>query len=165
MTRYPKAYIEYLQHFHQTRDFFECHEVLEEYWKKHPDSPYKETWVGLIQAAVSQYHERRGNKRGARLMLQSALRNLRTKELNELGIDGEVFLERLGERLVRLERDKAYQDMDIPLKDAVLGEYVRPAIDSKDVSADIIHKHTRRDRSEVVAARAQAWLERRQRQD
>ena len=31
---YPEAYIEYLMYFHGNRDYFECHEVLEEYWKE-----------------------------------------------------------------------------------------------------------------------------------
>ncbi len=31
---YPNAYLDYLVYFHGHRDYFECHEVLEEYWKK-----------------------------------------------------------------------------------------------------------------------------------
>lgn len=31
---YPEAYIEYLAEFHGSRDYFECHELLEEHWKK-----------------------------------------------------------------------------------------------------------------------------------
>ncbi|WP_260405419.1 DUF309 domain-containing protein, partial [Paenibacillus sp. 598K] len=64
---YPDDYIQYLIEFHVTRDYFECHELLEEYWKEQPgDDPFYDTWVGLIQIAVSQYHHRRSNHRGAR---------------------------------------------------------------------------------------------------
>ena len=31
---YSQAYIDYLVHFHGDRDYFECHELLEEHWKK-----------------------------------------------------------------------------------------------------------------------------------
>lgn len=31
---YPPEYIEFLYHFHCDRDYFECHEILEELWKK-----------------------------------------------------------------------------------------------------------------------------------
>lgn len=165
MTCYPHAYIQFLQHFHQTRDFFECHEVLEEYWKEHPDSPYKETWVGLIQVAVSLYHQRRGNRKGAQKMMQSALRMLGADELNELGIDAPVFLQRLRSRLTELHQDEAYADLDIPIADSALLAYVSPSTRSEVVSLDIIHKHTRRDRSEVIAARKREWLRRRSRQD
>ena len=48
---YPEAYIDFLVHFHGDRDWFECHERLEEYWKEHPDDPKSDTWVGLIQVA------------------------------------------------------------------------------------------------------------------
>lgn len=31
---YPAEYLEYLVYFHADRDYFECHEILEEYWKE-----------------------------------------------------------------------------------------------------------------------------------
>ena len=43
---YPEAFISYLIEFHATRDYFECHELLEEYWKAHPGDPL----AGLVQA-------------------------------------------------------------------------------------------------------------------
>lgn len=52
---YPKAYIEYLVHFHSDRDYFECHEILEEHWKQ--DGRNK-GWLVLIQTAVAFYHYR-----------------------------------------------------------------------------------------------------------
>lgn len=33
---YPEAYVAFLHEFHTTRDYFECHEILEEYWKEDP---------------------------------------------------------------------------------------------------------------------------------
>ena len=43
MTQYPEAYTDYLCYFHGARDYFECHEVMEEYWKEHPNVlPYEE---------------------------------------------------------------------------------------------------------------------------
>lgn len=50
---YPKAYIDYLVYFHGLRDYFECHEVLEEHWKKDDKAERKKYWVGLIQIAVA----------------------------------------------------------------------------------------------------------------
>lgn len=67
---YPQAYIEYLLHFHATRDYFECHEVLEEHWKQTKEH----IWIGLIQLAVGMYHYRRGNIAGAKRMVTKAIR-------------------------------------------------------------------------------------------
>ncbi|PAD68333.1 hypothetical protein CHH83_14265, partial [Bacillus sp. 7586-K] len=33
---YDQEYIDFLVHFHCDRDYFECHEILEEHWKKDP---------------------------------------------------------------------------------------------------------------------------------
>ena len=58
---FPQKYIEYLVHFHGDRDYFECHEILEEYWKKIDNGNKESIWVGLIQLAVANYHHRRKN--------------------------------------------------------------------------------------------------------
>jgi predicted metal-dependent hydrolase len=29
---YPQAYVAYLAEFYGSRNFFECHEIMEEYW-------------------------------------------------------------------------------------------------------------------------------------
>ncbi|WP_218197281.1 DUF309 domain-containing protein, partial [Pseudomonas sp. 2995-1] len=58
---YPDAYIEYLIEFHGTRDYFECHEIMEEYWKKNKEKH----WHTLIQLAVAIYHERQHNYDGS----------------------------------------------------------------------------------------------------
>jgi len=162
MERYPKAYIEYLQHFHRTRDFFECHEVLEAYWKENPSSPYRLTWVGLIQVAVALYHERRGNLRGAQKMMSSAINLLNAEHLTQLGMDAEKFLQRLKNRIASLQNAKKveYQNIDIPLLDPALEEHVKPAAAKDAVDPYYINKHLLRDRTEVIEAR-QAELRRR----
>ena len=62
---YPTEYIQFLIHFHGDYDYFECHEILEEYWKTKPRGNRDHYLVGLIQIAVSLYHHRRSNWNGA----------------------------------------------------------------------------------------------------
>ena len=113
---YPKEYIDYLVYFHTDRDFFECHEILEEYWKKDKTSELNQAWVGLIQVAVGLYHHRRNNIRGARKMISSAIANLSIQDLTALGINGVKFHHMLKERLDLLANETApYTDMDIPI--------------------------------------------------
>lgn len=103
MTNYPSAYIDYLVYFHGDRDYFECHEVLEEYWKEHPGDPLSGIYVGLIQVAVALYHQRRGNRNGAVKMLKQAIRGLHNPLVEQLGINGEQLQARLKQRLEELE--------------------------------------------------------------
>ena len=85
---YPEAYIEFLMYFHGNRDYFECHEVLEEYWKEVDPGNRSSHWVGLIQVAVGFYHYRRGNLAGALRTFHKAIKNIESNhnELIRLGI-------------------------------------------------------------------------------
>ncbi|MEF3302944.1 DUF309 domain-containing protein [Paenibacillus sp. GYB003] len=161
---YPASYIEYLVQFHASRDFFECHEILEDYWKRHPDDPKSKTWVGLIQVAVSLYHQRRGNRAGALKMMAAALRNMDDAHLAELGVDAPAFRREAERRLAQLTDDAAapYADMDIPLADAELAAACMAECRSRGLvwkqptdpnDSFIRNKHTLRDRTDVIEAR------------
>jgi predicted metal-dependent hydrolase len=164
MQRYPEPYIEYLVYFHTDRDFFECHEVLEEYWKSVPDSPLRTAWHGLIQTAVGLYHHRRGNLAGARIMLESALVNLTVSHLQDLGFNSQKFIDIVRGRLKQLseEPERNYVDLNLPLADAELLQLCikHAAMAHKNwlaqsdmANLSLIHKHTLRDRSKVIQER------------
>lgn len=164
MEKYPEPYIEYLIYFHVERDFFECHEVLEEYWKSVPNSPLRQAWHGLIQIAVSQYHHRRGNIVGARKMLGSAIDNLNVAHIEELGLQVDAFSNTLGIRLSQLVHnpEKAYEDYNFPFADKELLLICQRHPLAADklwlsrsdlLNESLIHKHTLRDRSDVIEAR------------
>jgi predicted metal-dependent hydrolase len=168
---YPEEYVKFLAHFHGDRDYFECHELLEEYWKEHPQSPYRVTWVCLIQSAVGMYHYRRGNIAGAAKSLEGSLRRFRPEELSELGVDAEVWRERLEATVTALRNgDKDYRDIDVPITDERLLARGRYACESMGVpwgapsrmeEPELIHRHTLRDRSDVIEARRNALASRR----
>lgn len=163
MNHYPEAYIHYLCLFHAERDFFECHEVLEEYWKAHPASPFRQTWVGLIQIAVALYHERRGNVQGAVRSLTNALGNLTIASLNELGMDGARLMSMVKEREGGCAvGNRRYTDLNLPLLDQELIHLCRLRCKERGLvwqapsdltNEALIHKHKLRDRSAVIAAR------------
>jgi len=63
--------------------FFDAHEVLEDVWRTLPHtSAAKKHLQGLVQLAVAFHHESRGNLRGARSVLDRALRNLTGAEMS-----------------------------------------------------------------------------------
>ncbi|PWW05446.1 hypothetical protein DFQ01_1044 [Paenibacillus cellulosilyticus] len=166
---YPLSYISYLSEFHATRDYFECHELLEEYWKEHQGEPFTNTWHGLIQVAVGLYHHRRGNTAGAVKMWSSALIRLTTDKLEQLGLEGDVMLRELTLRRDALTLDASYPytDMELPIRDPLLREAClsfcvergwRWGTPSTEIDEAVIQRHLTRDRSEVIAARQQAVL-------
>lgn len=161
---YPDAFVEYLLHFHTDRDYFECHEILEEYWKNLPDEGKSSTWVGLIQIAVSLYHQRRGNFNGAQKMLASACDILKANPdtLRQLGLSPEELLARLEERKASLDRQQAYSSLDLPIADPALLAQCQQLSEERGLqfgspsdlgNAYICNKHTVRDRRDVIEKR------------
>ncbi|MBU8907881.1 DUF309 domain-containing protein [Desertibacillus haloalkaliphilus] len=159
---YPKAYIDYLVYFHGARDFFECHEVLEEHWKE--EGQKNDYWVGLIQVAVALYHQRRRNYRGANRMINRALMLLEQekKAIHSLGIDYHAFIEELQKRKQEISKEQSYTDMNIPLHDQALRDQCIQICNDRgnqwgqksQLDNDyLIHKHALRDRQDVIDER------------
>ncbi|MGP4060141.1 DUF309 domain-containing protein [Halobacillus sp. H74] len=123
---YPTVYIEYLAHFHGTRDYFECHEVLEEYWKEVDPKNRNSVWVLLIQIAVSMYHDRRGNQKGARILLNRCLHKFPENhiKLKNLGLDPEHLLDQLHKTDERLKKGESYTSWNFPIIDLQLRQEV-----------------------------------------
>ncbi|WP_168122690.1 DUF309 domain-containing protein [Paenibacillus sp. HB172176] len=166
MKHLPEAYLAFLIEFHGTRDYFECHELLEEYWKTLSVKDKDNIWVGLIQLAVGQYHERRGNARGAIKMYKGALSKLGEQQLASLGLDGQRLNLLLKERIRLVEAGESpFADLDLPLNDEALlaslqlkcaGKGLVWGAASEMDNAAIIHRHKLRDRSDVIEERDEA---------
>ncbi|MFJ8261362.1 DUF309 domain-containing protein [Rummeliibacillus sp. NPDC094406] len=69
-------FIQFLTYFNGNQDYFECHEVLEEYWKEVAPRDKKHPLTGWIQLATGLYHWRRENFKGAHTILNKAERTL-----------------------------------------------------------------------------------------
>lgn len=161
---YPKAYLDYLYHFHCDRDYFECHEVLEEYWKEKDAGEREIYWVGLIQIAVGLYHHRRGNFKGALRMLQNALRIIgkESAEINALGLDSGRLLKMLEDRIDGVTKQEPYESMNLPIADPDL--LLSCDVMAKETNlvwgtasdlfdSSLVNRHTLRDRSDVIEER------------
>ena len=98
---YDPLYVQFLYDFNHTRDYFECHESLEELWLEEAKDPL---YQGLLQVAVALYHHRNGNVSGAKKLMVSALDKLNRYPDQVLGIDlGKVRLDSI-QYLTRLQR-------------------------------------------------------------
>jgi hypothetical protein len=88
------------------REYFECHEVLEDLWRAER-GPLRDLYQGLIKAAVAFYHAERGNFTGAVRVLERGLPQLEPyrRSYRRLALDGFVAeLEGWLERFRKLER-------------------------------------------------------------
>lgn len=66
--------------------YFEAHELLEHAWKLGPETD-RDLWKGVIQVAVAGVHLQRGNRIGARRLLDRALDRLAGQPGVHRGID------------------------------------------------------------------------------
>jgi uncharacterized protein len=164
---YPDQYIQFLAHFNGDRDYFECHELLEEYWKESNDRKKDSIWVGFIQLAVSRYHHRRGNYIGAKRTLEKAITILSLQECKPdlLGLDANILFPLLSKLINQIDRQLSYQSIDLPITDPILLEASVKACKNKgfvwgqesDLQDDlIVHKHKLRDRSIIIKERMEA---------
>jgi hypothetical protein len=86
--------------------FFECHEYLEDLWRRAPGCD-KGFYQGIIHVAAAFYHYEKDNLHGARVKLASGIEKLRALPPLSHGI-------RLDRWLKRLARWKTRVDAGIP---------------------------------------------------
>jgi predicted metal-dependent hydrolase len=157
-----------LIHFHATRDYFECHELLEEYWKS--TGMEEEIWVALIQVAVGVYHARRGNRKGAIKMWQSAIQKLRHVTTIKTGLSLEELHDAVIHWTARAESNGEFEDPMLPFVDVEFEQDLMQTAKEKgyqwgspsnSLDKSLIHRHTLRDRTAVIAAREALLLSKR----
>lgn len=164
---YPNAFVQYLVHFHGDRDYFECHEILEEYWKYADKGNKNSIWVAFIQVAVSAYHHRRTNFPGARKSLEKALSIFHNQQpsINVLGLDPKALITLLQKQLLMIEKMEQYTSFNLPISDtSLLKECENKCMElgfvwksSSDLSNEaLIQRHIFRDRTHVIKEREQA---------
>lgn len=167
---FPQEYIHYLVHFHGDRDYFECHEILEDYWKKVDNRNKESIWVGFIQLAVANYHHRRGNFNGASRTMQKALHifSINKKELSKLGIEFSPLYKQMNEQLSNIENKREYRSVTLPLYSKSLIEQCKErstelnttwCSESNMNDLQLVHRHINRDRTDVIDERKKALEE------
>lgn len=161
---FPEAYIQYLVHFHGDRDYFECHEILEEHWKQVDSKNRDSVWVGLIQLAVSLYHYRRKNLVGGIRLLKKALSNLSDNKLalTTLKIEANDLLTQINLLQTKMKNNEVYESINIKLMDEELLGICRKRCEEMGVhwgsqedlkNNTLIHRHMLRDRTSIEVER------------
>jgi uncharacterized protein len=164
---YPSEYKEFLIHFHGTRDYFECHEILEEYWL---EQNREIQWLALIQLAVAVYHERQENYAGSVKLYRRVLGHLQSEKtrFERLSIDVPRLNDQIEERLFLIKNRMPYYPMNLPVTDEKLLDECRETAENRRIvwntddrraGKELVYRHRLRDRTEVIQARKTSLLE------
>ncbi|ATP39586.1 hypothetical protein CSE16_05700 [Solibacillus sp. R5-41] len=150
-------FVDYCSYFNGNEDYFECHEVLEEYWKEIAPGEKHHPLVGYVQLATGLYHWRRGNLLGANRILQKALTIFEKNDSHLFYeyINREDLLEQMHISLQRIHEAQHFVAFKLPIVKDTLQLLVSQKITSlPPLSAHfIMNKHMLRDRSDILAAR------------
>jgi len=154
-------FLKFIVYFNENQDYFECHEVLEEYWKSIPNQTKSHPLTAYILLSTGLYHYRRDNKIGAQRTLRKAYLKIATMnvdfpeyiegiDFNLLCRDIKIMLNNLDNdipfhtfiiHIISKELELLAKDMKRELKLLPMG------------SDDVIHKHMLRDRTDILKLR------------
>ena len=154
--QYHTLLIDYCAYFNGNEDYFECHEVLEEYWKTIAPGDKDHPLVGLIQLATGLYHWRRQNGIGANRILQKALANFKFNQGSVFykGFTYENLLNQTKLAIERTQANETFLAFQLPIT-SDLQSLVTARINTLPIldSDYLLHKHMLRDRSHILAER------------
>lgn len=150
-------FIDYCAYFNGNNDYFECHEVLEEYWKEIAPKEKLHPLVGYVQLATGMYHWRRSNVTGAARIIEKAILNFelnRNSEFFEF-IDLKQLLLIMKNQHRKIQENEPFIHFQLPITDRQLQELVQQRIKTIPLmdSHFIFNKHMLRDRTEILEAR------------
>ncbi|WP_339264079.1 DUF309 domain-containing protein [Solibacillus sp. FSL W7-1472] len=150
-------FIDYCAYFNGNNDYFECHEVLEEYWKEFAPKEKLHPLVGYVQLATGMYHWRRSNVTGAARIIEKAILNFelnRNSEFFEF-IDLKQLLLIMKNQHRKIQENESFKHFKLPITDRQLQELVQQRIKTIPLmdSHFIFNKHMLRDRTEILEAR------------
>ncbi|MEO4053277.1 DUF309 domain-containing protein [Solibacillus sp. CAU 1738] len=150
-------FVDYCTYFNGNQDYFECHEVLEEYWKIEAPGNKEHALVGFVQLATAMYHWRRGNEQGAYRVLNKSLTLLKKNAKSPFFdyLDMQALYEDIELAIQNIHSGQTFISFKIQITNAHLLEVVTQKI--KDLTphdlAYLIDKHKLRDRSAIIAER------------
>jgi len=158
---YNPLFVKFIVYFNENQDFFECHEVLEEYWKLFPDKTKEHPLVGYILLATAMYHWRRGNTIGAGRSIKKAISRL-TIIKNDLpsfaeGIDIDSLINNSEIASKQILQEQPFSSFPIKVtssKIEALIKMIQPKMELLPFeSKAVIHKHMLRDRTDILRER------------
>lgn len=149
-------FTQFITYFNEHEDYFECHEVLEEYWKEIAPKDKTHPLTAWILLATGMYHWRRGNFSGAKRSLSKSIDRIRMNEKSVFfeGVHLQEVMKNIQHALEFANMEKSFEAFKIQIVSQKLKDVIdtQPAL--VPLTGDhLIHKHMLRDRSEILKAR------------
>lgn len=149
-------FVQFLKEFNDTHDYFECHELLEDYWKEVSPATKNHPLTALILLSTSMYHWRRGNMTGAIKTMKGSIERLKETlpSCYYETINYDKLMQDATHSINLMKEKNPFQQFTIELINEQLQQLV-DAIESPS-SNDLhflTHKHMLRDRSEILKER------------
>ena len=149
-------FVQFVIYFNEHKDYFECHEVLEEYWKEIAPKDKTHPLTAWILLSTGMYHWRRSNFNGAKRSLIKSSERFHINGLNAFneGINYSELMNNLQISIESLEDKKGFQPFNIQVDspDLLSAIHNQPALNAL-TGDQLIHKHMLRDRTEILNAR------------
>jgi uncharacterized protein len=116
-----KRWTQYLYEFHVTRDYYRCHDFLEEWWFE-LGNPQDHLLMAFIQLAVAQYHWRADNLKGAQILYEKSLRifKMNFDKIHEYGINANRLIQQMEEAKKNVELLDTFYEYNLPIMDDLL---------------------------------------------
>lgn len=149
-------FVQFIKEFNVTHDYFECHEVLEDYWKEVAPKQKNHPLTALILMSTSMYHWRRGNNPGALKTMKTSIKRLIETSGSPFyeTIDYSNLIQDTTSSLIQMQENESFQPFLVSIKDPHLNSLVdNYSIETSYDKNFLIHKHMLRDRSEILAER------------
>lgn len=154
---YHPLFVKFIVYFNTNQDYFECHEVLEAYWKSFPKYSKEHPLTAFILLATGMYHWRRGNYVGAQKTLSKAIVKLQKLPATEPRYI-EVFhypqlLNELQQAFERVKLRQPFVPFSLHITSPSLQNDVFEAEKTMELlpanSNSVLHKHMLRHRSDI----------------
>lgn len=151
-------FVQFIVYFNNNQDYFECHEVLEEYWKSIPASDKEHPLTTYILLATGMYHWRRGNFTGAIRTLRKVENKLPTfSSYYKEDIDFQQLIGHVKYTVERVKKELPFESFSFTITSLTLQAQIELAKQSMILlpfgSEAVIHKHMLRDRSDILRER------------
>lgn len=158
---YHPLFVEFLVYFNGNQDYFEGHEVLEEYWKSIPGYSKSHPLTAYILLSTGMYHWRRGNLEGAYRTINKSLQRFLSIDATFFEYKEKVDFKKLVHDIECARsatlRNESFHVIRIEYNSDQLSELVQVSQQRLPLlthgSEEVIHKHMLRDRSDILKLR------------
>ncbi|MFP3917636.1 DUF309 domain-containing protein [Lysinibacillus telephonicus] len=150
-------YVDYCTYFNGNQDYFECHEVLEEYWKLISPGDKAHPLVGYVQLATGMYHWRRNNTAGAMKILKKATNNFSNNHSSPFFefLDYDELYNHCETSIISIEKGEKFKPFSLTFTNEDFAALVNQKIgELPTIPYDyLLNKHMLRDRTDILEAR------------